>query len=157
QGNMVTRQRTVTRTRWYPVCGEVRHFFDAVLVCASGGIPPYYTRGLTHAELKDLEPFRPDYLSGFKTERYPLGPREGFSQAKQIMDQTIRQLCCRDIGGNHQQLATVHTQHVGVTFKHILLPLWLASYRYRGQSYRVLINGRTGAVKGDRPYSWAKI
>jgi DNA-directed RNA polymerase subunit RPC12/RpoP len=157
QGNLVTRQRTATHTRWYPVSGEVQHFFDDVLVCASRSIPEHFVRAWMPKELRDLEPFKPDYLSGLKTERYTLGPREGFGKAKQIMDATIRQLCCRQIGGNHQRLETVHTQHVGVMFKHILLPVWLASYRYHGQSYRVLINGRTGAVQGDRPYSWAKI
>jgi DNA-directed RNA polymerase subunit RPC12/RpoP len=157
QGNLVTKERTVTHTRWYSVSGEVQHFFDDVLVCASRSIPEHFVRAWMPKELRDLEPFRPDYLSGFKTERYTVGPREGFGKAKQIMDGTIRQLCCQQIGGDHQRLETVHTQHVGVTFKHILLPVWLASYRYRGQSYRVLINGRTGAVQGDRPYSWAKI
>jgi DNA-directed RNA polymerase subunit RPC12/RpoP len=157
QGNLVTRQRTVMRTRWYPVAGQVQHFFDDVLVRASTSIPEHFVRAWMPHDLHGLEPFRPDFLSGFKTERYTIGPREGFTAARQIMDQTIRQLCCQQIGGNHQQLHTVQTQHVGVTFKHVLLPTWLASYRYRGQAYRVLINGRTGAVQGDRPYSWLKI
>src|SRR5262249_54922111 len=62
-----------------------------------------------------------------------------------------------DIGGNHQQLTSVETQHVGVTFKHVLLPVWMTSYRYRDRTYRVVINGRTGEVMGDRPYSVWKI
>jgi hypothetical protein len=73
------------------------------------------------------------------------------------MDVTIRQLCTRDIGGDHQRLDSVSTQHVGVTFKHILLPVWLAVYRYQNQPYRILINGQTGKVSGARPYSWIKI
>jgi len=44
-----------------------------------------------------------------------------------------------------------------VTFKHILLPVWLAAYKYRGKTYRFVVNGRTGAVKGERPWSWVKI
>src|SRR4029077_20723514 len=109
------------------------------------------------SDLKKLVEFRDEYLSGFKTERYTIGPKEGFEHARVIMDGKIRELCTRDIGGDHQRLETVRTQHVGVTFKHILLPLWLASYRYRDQSYRVLVNGQTGEVQGDRPYSWVKI
>src|SRR5262249_19656075 len=73
------------------------------------------------------------------------------------MDGVIRQLCTRDIGGNHQRLYTVNTQHLGVTFKHILLPVWLAPYRYQQQTYQILVNGRTGKVVGTRPYSWMKI
>ena len=44
-----------------------------------------------------------------------------------------------------------------VTFKHILLPIWVAAYKYRGQSYRFVVNGQTGRVQGERPWSWIKI
>jgi hypothetical protein len=44
-----------------------------------------------------------------------------------------------------------------VTFKHVLLPVWLAAYKYRGKSYRFVVNGRTGAVQGERPWSAWKI
>ena len=44
-----------------------------------------------------------------------------------------------------------------VTFKHILLPVWMAAYKYRGQTYRFVVNGRTGRVQGERPYSAWKI
>jgi DNA-directed RNA polymerase subunit RPC12/RpoP len=153
----VTKTRTVTRTRWTSVSGEVNHFFDDVPVCASEGVPENYAASLTPKELKGVEPFRSEYLSGFTTERYAIGPKEGFDKAKQIMDAQIRQLCHRAIGGDHQRLHSVNTQHVGVTFKHLLLPIWLASYRYQDKSYRVMVNGQTGYVMGDRPYSWVKI
>jgi hypothetical protein len=153
----VQKTRTVTKTRWTPVSGEVRHFFDDVAVCASTSLPGYYTGTLTPKELKGVEPFKPEYLSGFISERYTVGPKEGFDQAKQIMDAEIRNLCTRNIGGDHQRLHSVNTKHVGVTFKHLLLPVWLASYRYQDKSYRVLVNGQTGKVTGDRPYSWIKI
>ena len=44
-----------------------------------------------------------------------------------------------------------------ITFKHILLPVWLSSYRYKDKVYRFLVNARTGEVQGERPYSAAKI
>ena len=49
------------------------------------------------------------------------------------------------------------THHGAITFKHLLLPVWLLAYRYREKTYQVLINAGTGEVQGDRPYSWAKI
>jgi hypothetical protein len=73
------------------------------------------------------------------------------------MDVSIRRLCCQDIGGDHQQLSDVSTKHLGVTFKHLLLPVWVASYRYRDNLYQILVNARTGEVVGRRPYSVAKI
>jgi DNA-directed RNA polymerase subunit RPC12/RpoP len=157
QGQTETKTRQVLRTRWTPVAGEVRHFFDDVLVCASKGLPEAYRGKVAPHELKGLEEFKPEFLSGFKTERYQVGPRDGFDRAREIMDQHIRSLCCQDIGGNHQRLHSVRTRHVGVTFKHLLLPVWLANYRYQEKVYRVIVNGRTSQILGDRPYSWVKI
>lgn len=157
QGQSETKTRTVTKTRWTRVSGQVQHFFDDVLVCASKSLPEEYATSVMPEKLEGLEEYRDDFLSGFQTERYTLGPKEGFGKAKGIMETHIRRLCNRDIGGDHQQLDKVETQHVGVTFKQVLLPVWIATYRFQDKPYRVLINGRTGVVVGDRPWSWVKI
>lgn len=157
QGQTVTKTRQVTRIRWTPVSGSVSHFFDDVLICASASLPEKLVDPLAPWDLQCLAEFRPDYLSSFKTERYAVGLEEGFARARAVMDGHIHQLCLRDIGGDHQQLNSVSTRHASVTFKHLLLPIWLANYRYHDQLYRILINGRTGAVVGTRPYSWVKI
>ena len=38
-----------------------------------------------------------------------------------------------------------------------LLPIWIATYSYKGQSMRLLVNGQTGSVGGDIPRDWKKI
>ena len=73
------------------------------------------------------------------------------------MDEGIRRLVRRDIGGDEQRITSVNTQHDNVTFKHILLPIWISAYRYKDRVYRFLINSRTGEVQGERPWSWVKI
>jgi hypothetical protein len=62
-----------------------------------------------------------------------------------------------DIGGDAQQITSMQARYSDVTFKHVLLPVWLASYRWRNKAYQVVVNGRTGAVSGERPYSAIKI
>jgi hypothetical protein len=39
----------------------------------------------------------------------------------------------------------------------VLLPVWMAAYKYRGRTFRFVVNGRTGRVQGERPYSKIKI
>ena len=73
------------------------------------------------------------------------------------MAEKIRRSCARDIGGDEQRVHSVSTQHYRVTFKHVLLPLWISAYRYGDRSYRFVINARTGEVQGERPYSGVKI
>ncbi|HLJ10554.1 MAG TPA: hypothetical protein VKU82_05160 [Planctomycetaceae bacterium] len=153
---MVTKTRIVTKIRWWPVSGNVEHFFDDVLVYASKSIPGDLIEQLSPWDLPQVEPFRSEFLAGFQTERYTVGLKEGFGVAQGIMDGAIRGLCCRDIGGDHQQLHTVNTQHTAITFKHILQPVWLAPYRYRDKTYRIVVNARTGEVVGTRPYSFWK-
>jgi DNA-directed RNA polymerase subunit RPC12/RpoP len=156
-GQMVTKTRQVRKTRWTYVSGEVRHFFDDVLIYSSRSLPENYVAGLAPWDLLEAEDFRSDFLSGFQMERYTIGLKDGFERARALMDQEIRRLCCRRIGGDHQRLTTVDTQYMGITFKHLLLPMWLAVYRYQTQTHRVLVNGRSGKVVGSRPYSWIKI
>ena len=62
-----------------------------------------------------------------------------------------------DIGGDEQRTHEVDTAVSDVTFKHILLPVWLAAYKYRGKSYRFVMNGLTGRVPGERPYLFWEI
>jgi len=37
------------------------------------------------------------------------------------------------------------------------LPLWTAGFQFRDKTYRFVVNGRTGKVRGERPYSAVKI
>jgi predicted RNA-binding Zn-ribbon protein involved in translation (DUF1610 family) len=157
QGNTVTKTRTVTRTRWTSVSGRVQHFFDDVLVCATKSVPGKLIRRLEPWDLENLEPFNADFLSGFKTERYGVGLRDGFGEAKQIMEPEIVRLIHRDIGGDHQRISSKQTQYLAITFKHLLLPMWVSHYRYQETLYQILVNGRTGKISGERPWSVWKI
>jgi hypothetical protein len=156
-GRTEQRTRTVTKIRWYRVSGEVDHFFDDVLVCGSKSLPPTMVQNLEPWDLAKLEPFNPSFLSGFKTERYAIGLKEGFDRAKMLMEPQIDRLIRRDIGGDHQRIHRKKTRYTAITFKHLLLPVWVAVYRYHDATYQVLVNGRTGRVVGKRPWSWWKI
>ena len=62
-----------------------------------------------------------------------------------------------DIGGDRQRIDRLKTDVGALTFKHVLLPIWLAAYKYRGKTYRFVVNGRTGSVQGERPISMIKV
>jgi predicted RNA-binding Zn-ribbon protein involved in translation (DUF1610 family) len=156
-GKPVRRARQVRKTKWDYQEGQVRNWFDDVLVVASKGLPHDYAEELAPWDLPQLADFKPDYLSGFRTERYQVGLEEGFGRAKILMQGEIEKLVRYDIGGDEQRIDSLNTQYSGVTFKHILLPVWVSAYRYGDKLHRILINGRTGEVQGSRPYSPWKI
>jgi predicted RNA-binding Zn-ribbon protein involved in translation (DUF1610 family) len=156
-GKWVTKTRQVRKTRWWPVSGTVGNSFDDVLILASNSLPRQYTEKLEPWDLENLVGYNDEYLAGFVAESYQIDLKGGFELAKQPMDGEIRRTICRDIGGDHQRIGSVNTQYFDITFKHILLPLWISAYFYRGRTFRFLINARTGEVSGERPYSGWKI
>lgn len=149
--------RKVAKTRWTPVSGRVRRFFDDVLVLASKSLPKRYTDALEPWDLSALAPYQPQFLAGFRAEAYAVDLEEGFEQARAKMDRVIERDVRFDIGGDRQRISNIETQLSDMTFKHVLLPVWLAAYKYRGKSYRFVVNGQTGRVQGERPYSAWKI
>ncbi len=156
-GKPQTRTRRERRTRWSRASGSVSNGFDDLLVRASCGLPERLAAKLEPWDLQRLRPYQPEFLSGFKVESYSVGLEEGFAAARAQMEPVIRQSIRRDIGGDEQRIHRVSTGYRDITFKHILLPVWISAYRYRGKSYRFLINAGTGEVQGERPYSIVKI
>ncbi|MEM1429543.1 MAG: primosomal protein N' (replication factor Y) - superfamily II helicase [Pseudomonadota bacterium] len=150
-------QKRVAKVRWTSARGRVARVFDDVLVLASRSLPKHFADALPPWDLGALEPYTPQYLSGFRAEAYTVELPQGFTDARAQMDRTIERDVRFDIGGDRQRVHRIDTEVRDVTFKHVLLPVWTAAYRYRGQSYRCLVNGQTGRVQGERPYSAWKI
>lgn len=149
--------RRVRRTRWYSASGTVTVRFDDVQVCASSGLPRQRMAQLEPWKLDGLRPFDGAYLAGFVAERYSVDLEDGWGQAQGIMEGRISTAVRRDIGGDEQRIHDLDIHHRAVTFKHVLLPVWVSSFRYRGKVFRVVVNAQTGEVAGDRPWSVWKI
>jgi len=152
-----SQTRSVQKTRWSGASGTVNNNFDDVLVCASHSLPEKLTRDLEPWDLPELQGYDDRYLSGFVTESYQVDLKAGFDSAKQVMAPKIRSTICSDIGGDVQQVTTQSSDYNNITFKHILLPLWISAYKYNDKVYRFMINARTGEVQGERPWSVIKI
>ncbi|MBM3603842.1 MAG: zinc ribbon domain-containing protein [Alphaproteobacteria bacterium] len=147
----------VPRIRWRPVSGQVSRDFNDVLVLASTALPPRFTDALTPWDLSQLALYDPAFLSGFEAEGYTVPLAEGHHAARAQMTRVISGDARRDIGGDQQRIDRLDTDFSDETFKHILLPIWTAAYRYNGRSYRFVVNGQSGRVMGERPWSMWKI
>jgi DNA-directed RNA polymerase subunit RPC12/RpoP len=156
-GRHVTRSRAVTRTRWSVVSGTLGRRFDDLLVAAATSLPERLLGELQPWDLEKLAPYDDAYLAGFRAESYSVPLPLALERAKEKMAAAIRGDVARDIGGDHQRIHSIDTRHESVTFKHVLLPVWLAAYRFRDRTFRYVVNARTGEVQGERPWSWVKI
>jgi hypothetical protein len=156
-GKSVSKTRQERRTRWTFASGSISGFVDDTLIKASqqksGIIPPKVARW----DLKQLQPFDSSFLAGFVTEKYTIPLKEGHlesnKEARKIADSWAR----RDIGGDTQQITSINMKLREETFKHILLPVYVSAYRFKGKRYNFFVNGQNGALSGQRPYSFWKI
>lgn len=152
-----TQTRQVRKTRWSSTSGVVNGFVDDILINASEKKRRDIPAKIAFWNVKELVPFNSKYLSGFITEKYTVSLKEGhhssFQKAKQIANGWVR----KDIGGDTQRISQADIKLADETFKHILLPVYISSYRYNNKDYNFYINGQTGELSGTRPYSFWKI
>jgi ribosomal protein S27E len=157
EGKSETKTRQVQRTRWRSHSGQVNRSFDDILIPGSESVNTKRLEALEPWDLSKLVPYNASYLSGFKAQRYQVNLKQGFELAKGKMEEPIRCDIRRDIGGDEQRIHSVSTSYSAITFKHLLLPVWISAYRFNNKQYQVMVNAQTGEVLGDRPYSVWKI
>ena len=157
EGRSQTHTRQVQKTRWYHASGTVARDFDDVLVAGTGRVMPEHLAKLSPWPLDKALSYQPDYLAGYETLRYDVEPEAGLDVAKHEMAPVIENDCERDIGGDVQRVQHVATSYSEVTYKLLLMPVWIATYLYGGKPFQVLVNARTAEVVGQRPWSAWKI
>jgi predicted RNA-binding Zn-ribbon protein involved in translation (DUF1610 family) len=157
KGNQVARTRQVQHTRWSAAAGTLSRWFDDILVPATTSMPTNRLEALEPWDLMELKPYDPAFLSGFKAQRYQVDLAKGFERARQICSNVIRNDVTSDIGGDEQRIHNISTHYSGITFKHLLLPVYAGAYRFNQKVFQIVVNGRTGEIHGDRPYSFLKI
>jgi predicted RNA-binding Zn-ribbon protein involved in translation (DUF1610 family) len=154
-GRPQTRQ--VQRIRWEPAAGHVSHFFDDDLVCASVGVQPALVRGIEPFPTRELKPYDAAYVAGWIVERYQIDLVGAAQRARAAMDAKLQAMCAQQVPGDTYRNLVVHADYSGQTFKHILAPAWLLTYTYGARTFQCVMNGVTGAVRGEYPKSPWKI
>lgn len=151
-------KKRVRRVSWTNVRGAMANFYDDVLVTGSKTLDVKLLSSIsTGWDPKAVHKIKPDYLSGFITEKYQVDVKEAYDKARDIVYQYERESVRRDIGGDEQRIHNMDTQLSAITFKHILLPLYVSSFGFGNKQYTFYVNGVTGRITGERPYSTMKI
>ena len=151
----------VTETSWKSVSGVYQEFIDDQLVVAS---KRHEDSGVKKAEPFDFSrmvPYRPELVAGFIAERYSVGLQEGWKNAQELIknhlrtsiEGHIRQNWHADRAGN----VRFATQFDKITYKYVLIPVWISSFVYKGKNYQFVVNGQTGKVGGKAPISALRV
>ncbi len=108
-------------------------------------------------DYKDLEEYNHAYLSGFLAEKYDVEKNE----AKKITIERAEKSTYSDL----QNKATGYNSFIPEKkecnieeeqIDYVLLPVWMVNIRYKDKLHTFAMNGQTGKMIGDIPYSKAK-
>lgn len=148
-----------------------------VLLSASYSLEADLLEAIEPFHLEEALQFHPQYLAGWPAEVYQVALADATIQARERMSEEaqmmadvwapVEEFSGFDWGGGgdvgalsgqkqHRQgagyQANFCTVHID-SFQHLLLPVWVGSYRYRGRLYAFAVNGQTGKAGGESPRS----
>jgi hypothetical protein len=150
-------RRVETYVVWRNICGTYFDNFDDVLITAGekfnqkqlDSISPYYTN--------DGKVYEEKYVLGFASYHYDCEMTDCWAKAKSKMDAVIRRGILSKYTYDKLSYLNVSTSHQGVTYKYVMLPVYVGNFKYKKKLYNFYVNGSTGKVSGKTPKSIWKI
>ena len=147
----------VTVTDWYTTSGKYSEFIDDALVAATGTQNVQMLKQIEPFDTADNKAYKPEYLAGFAAERYSKGLKDAWESAKDYIAGRLRSAISNkvinDHNADHVRNVKVHTSYSNITYKYLMLPVWMSSFKYKEKIYQFVVNGQTGKVGGDYPIS----
>lgn len=150
-----------TVTDWYNCSGDYSRFFDDVLVAGTGTKDKGILNAIEPFDCKRAVPYSPEFLAGFCAERYAVGLKDGWSVAADKMRSMLDDAITSEIRSRHNadRVSGLRfgTNYSAITYKYVMLPVWLSSFTYKGKVFNFMVNGQTGRVGGKSPVSAIKV
>lgn len=160
----VTRDRdgeVHTETHWHSTSGRYKEFINDELVLASTNHDMSMLHKLEPFDTENNKSYKPEYIAGFTAERYSLGLNDAWKIAMNSIRDHLKQQISGKIKGEHNadhvRQLRLETEYDNITYKYLLLPIWISHFKYNDKVYQFMVNGQTGKVAGKTPLSIPKI
>jgi predicted RNA-binding Zn-ribbon protein involved in translation (DUF1610 family) len=124
-----------------------RHLEDDVLTPASNTLPQELASVVSSFHLDKLVPYDPGYLADWPAETYDTSVADASIKARA----EARLLAAERLGKRIEDFGPGVARLSVMSFKLIIVPLWIVRYSYEERQYTVLVNGQTGVVRGEKP------
>lgn len=149
------KKRTVTD--WYKTSGTYEEFIDDQLVAGTGDQNINMLRKVEPFDTADNKAYKPEYLAGFLAERYSIGLKDAWEKAKDFIRSRLRSSIESKITSenhaDHVRSYNGSTIFSNITYKYLMLPVWISCFKYKDKTYQFIVNGQSGKVGGDYPIS----
>lgn len=138
---------------WEAERGVEFEIFDDELVPGISKLPKSELSQIEPFDLKSVVAYDNAFLAGWDVLAYDYPLAEASLDAREMVAKRLqRELIQRVFPGKEKRnMQSGETSWSGLTYKLVLLPLYVGSYQYRGQSYQLYVNGQTGKVAGYKP------
>jgi len=83
--------------------------------------------------------------------------KTGWETAKERLSGLISSGITAQINADEVSALQFKTSYYSKKYKHILLPLWFSSFKYKEKTFGYMINAQTGKVDGKSPLSPWKV
>lgn len=116
-------------------------------------------KGIFPYNFAEMEKFHMGFLSGFLAEKRDI-EKAGLTEEIRREIRAYSEKRMRDTISGHQSFAMQgqHCEIVKETFRYTLLPVWVLTYRERGNRvYYFAMNGQTGEIVGKLPVDGKKL
>lgn len=139
------------KDEWVSESGSRAVYANDVIVPASHRLTKSLADEIAQMPLDELVPYAPGYLADWLAETYeiPVGDASLAARARVFNDEKSK---IRDrLFDNSRDLRVYSTGLAIDSYKLILVPLWVTHYRIDNKQYGMVINGRTGNLRAERP------
>jgi len=135
---------------WERRSGTEYEFFDDILVPGLRAMTQEELERIKPFNLKDLVEFSPDYVVGWGALTYDTPLDKASQRAQDFVKRQFMNVMYANVESGRQKrdFRANAGRWSYLTFKNVLLPLWVGTYHYQGKSYRLLVNGQTCKVGG---------
>ncbi len=150
-------RRTETYTVWRNISGSHYDNFNDVLITAGSKLGQNQLDRIAPYNTEQSKLYSEEYLLGFMAYHYDSGIDDCWSNAKGVMDRAIERGILSQYNYDKVDFLNVSTQHQNVTYKYVMLPIYVGNFSFKKKLYNFYVNGESGKVFGAYPKSWVKI
>ena len=149
--------KTRTKIEWRWENGSVHLNIDDFLVSGSSQLSRVILGRIKSFNLDDLAEYSSDFLAGWQAQAYDITLPEAWEDGKESLRELAKKSCYEDINSSHVRNFSMTADFGDETWRYLLLPVYLTSYRFEGKAYQVMANGQNGEIAGQKPVAWWKI
>jgi hypothetical protein len=148
----------VDEIRYSDTGGYYAHTFQHMIFpVKKSTMTKFIAKLMEEEEYSDVIPYDPRYMEQFEYAVHNDDPEDATEAATEQINQQIEEAAGEDVNADFHHSVNMQLRMEGLSLRHVLIPLWIITWNYRGKAWHACIHGRTGEIEGDQPWSRPRV